>query len=118
MNLGEIQIEMETKKLIEELYFCAAQCQHCYDACRIENKKEELEQCMIADQDCADICRLAGQLLERNSPHAEILLKACGEMCEKCATECEKHDQMEHCKRCAEACRKCADMCHSSQPAA
>jgi HD superfamily phosphodiesterase len=28
-----------------------------------------------------------------------------------CATECEKHSDMEHCKECADACRKCAAEC-------
>jgi hypothetical protein len=34
--------------------------------------------------------------------------KKCEEACIACATECEKHSDMEHCKECADACRKCA----------
>jgi exosome complex RNA-binding protein Csl4 len=71
----------------------------------------------MLDQDCADICRLSGQVIERNSENVELFLKLCGALCEKCATECEKHSHMEHCKKCAEACRKCADMCNNYQPA-
>ena len=107
---------MENKQIIDELYFCAAQCTHCYDACQAEKEKDMLEHCMMLDQDCADICRLTGHLLERNSENADPFLKLCGEMCEKCAIECEKHSSMEHCKKCAEACRKCAEMCNKHQP--
>lgn len=102
---------METRKMIEELNFCAAQCAHCYDACQREKEKERLERCMTLDKDCEDVCRITAQALDRNSPNAEMFLKFCGEICEKCAEECEKHAQMEHCKKCAEACRKCAEMC-------
>ena len=106
---------MENKKIIEDLYFCAAQCNHCYDACNAEKEKKDLQRCMMFDQDCADICRLTGQLLERNSDNTDLFLRLCGKICEKCATECEKHLNMEHCKKCAEACRKCSAMCQSHQ---
>src|SRR3954469_19374841 len=102
---------MDNKKLSEELFFCAAQCTHCYDACQREGERNKLERCMMLDLDCADICRLTGQIAERNSENLDLLLKLCGEICEKCAEECEKHLHLEHCKMCAEACRKCAEMC-------
>jgi hypothetical protein len=102
---------MENKKIIDELYFCAAQCTRCYDACLIEKDKDQLKRCMMLDQDCADICRLTGQLLERNSEDADLFLKLSADICERCARECEKHSHLEHCKKCAEVCRKCFEMC-------
>jgi len=105
---------MEKQKIIDVLNFCAAQCTHCYDACHLE-KGIDMFRCMMDDQDCADICRLTSQLLERNSDNVDIFLKLCHEMCERCADECEKHPQMEHCKKCAEACRKCAAMCNEQR---
>src|SRR6267143_1214176 len=107
---------MENRKTIDELYFCAAQCTHCYNACQIDKEKDQLARCMMLDKDCEEICRLTGQLLERNSENAELFLKLCGEICEKCAAECEKHTHLEHCKKCAEVCRKCAEVCLSHQP--
>lgn len=106
---------MENKKIIDTLYFCAAQCNHCYNACQIEKDKDKLQRCMMLDRDCEDICRLTGQLLERNSENSELFLKLCGKICEKCAAECETHGELEHCKKCAEACRKCAEMCQDYQ---
>lgn len=106
---------MENKKIVDELYFCAAQCNYCYDACQREEDKDKLQRCMMLDQDCADICRLTGQLFERNSGSVDSFLKLCAEMCNKCAAECEKHD-LEHCKKCAEACKKCEEMCLNQEP--
>lgn len=107
---------MEKQKIIDVLHFCAAQCTHCYDACHLE-KENDMSRCMMNDEDCADICRTTAQLLERNSENADIFLKLCGEMCERCAAECDKHGHMEHCRKCAEACRKCAEMCHDQEMA-
>jgi hypothetical protein len=104
---------MENKEMIDELYFCAGQCTHCYDGCQREMEKEQLERCMKLDLDCADICRLTGQILERSSENVDLFLKLCGRICEKCSMECEKHSHLEHCKKCAEACKKCAEMCHN-----
>ena len=103
---------MDSKKLIDELYFCAAQCNHCYNACQIDKEKDTLQRCMMFDKDCEDICRLTAQVIERKSELSDSFIKLCGEICEKCAAECEKHAQHEHCKKCAEVCRACAEMCH------
>jgi response regulator RpfG family c-di-GMP phosphodiesterase len=100
--------KMENQKMIELLQYCAAQCTHCYDACQLE-KEMDMSICKMNDLDCADICRLTAQILERKSDNSAVFLKASEEMCDLCATECEKHAQMEHCKKCAEACRKCAN---------
>jgi response regulator RpfG family c-di-GMP phosphodiesterase len=102
---------MENKKLIDTLYFCAAQCTHCYDACQREKEKENLNRCIALDEECADICRLTATRLEKSSENSEKFLRLCAEICESCAAECEKHTHMEHCKKCAEACRTCAEMC-------
>lgn len=105
---------MENKNIVDELYFCAAQCRHCYDACQMEKEKDHLMQCMMLDQDCEEICRLTGQVLERHSENADHFLKLCGKICEKCADECEMHSNLEHCKKCAEVCRKCAEICKTT----
>lgn len=106
---------MENKKIIDELYFCAAQCAYCYNGCQMEKEKDEFTTCMAYDKDCEDICRLTAQFIERNSDNSELLLKICGEICQKCAAECEKHSHLEHCMKCAEACKKCADICEEQQ---
>lgn len=106
---------MNNKTLIDELYFCAAQCVHCYDACRIDKEKDKLERCMMLDKDCEDICRLTAQVLERSSENSSLFLELCSQICTKCAEECDKHSHLEHCKKCAEVCHKCAEMCRQEQ---
>lgn len=107
---------MEKQIMIDTLYFCAAQCTHCYDACHLENN-DNMQLCMINDQDCSDICRLTGQLVERNSPNTDIFLKLCQQMSERCANECDHHKNIAHCDKCADACRKCVDMCREYEMA-
>jgi hypothetical protein len=102
------------EKLIDTLYYCAAQCNTCYTACQGEPESHHLERCMSLDRDCEDICRLAGQFLERQSENSHLLLKLCGQVCEKCAAECEKHKH-QHCLDCARACRECASLCLEDQ---
>jgi hypothetical protein len=70
---------------------------HCYDACHLE-KKMDMSTVIMYNQDCADLCRLTAQLLERKSDNADIFFKTALVMCERCASECEKYPQMEHCK--------------------
>lgn len=99
--------------LLDALYNCAAECNHCATACLDEQDVKMLARCIKLDIDCADICSLTASLIARSSEHGEHLLKECAEICNACADECEKHNHMEHCKRCAEACRACAEECSS-----
>jgi hypothetical protein len=101
------------QQIISELNNCAAECNHCANACLDEQDVKMLSKCIKLDIDCAEICTLTASLLSRDSEHGHHLLKECVEVCNKCAEECEKHAAMgmEHCKTCAEACRACADAC-------
>ena len=100
--------------LLDALYDCAAECNHCAIACLQEKDVKMLERCIRLDLDCAEICQVAAGYVARGSELANRLLELCAEVCNACADECEKHEHMEHCKRCADICRKCADAC--SQP--
>jgi hypothetical protein len=102
---------METKqKLTQHLYDCERACITCRDACLREPALDKLKVCMMLDKECAGICQLTATLLESSSLNTERFLKLCGEICEACAEECEKHPY-DHCVQCAKACRECAKMC-------
>ena len=103
-------MHQENKKLLEELKNCAAECNHCYNACLEEEDVAMMTRCIELDRDCAEICHITSSFIERNSEHAHDLLVACANICEACAEECDKHEA-EHCKRCAEACHSCATAC-------
>lgn len=99
------------KELISILNECAVECNHCATACSEEQEAKMLARCIKLNNDCAEICRLAVSYLSRGSEHADHILNECGEICEACAKECEKHANMGHCKQCAKVCRKCMDAC-------
>ena len=104
----------QNKQLMDALNNCATECNHCTTACLDEQDVKMLAKCIKLDLDCAEICRLTASLIARGSEHGKHLLKECGEICNACAQECEKHSHMKHCKRCAEACRVCAQACQTA----
>ncbi|MBA2248813.1 MAG: four-helix bundle copper-binding protein [Chitinophagaceae bacterium] len=101
------------QQIIAALNNCAAECNHCANACLDEQDVKMLAKCIKLDIDCVEICSTTASLLARDSAHGHHLLKECVEVCNACAEECEKHSAMgmEHCKTCADACRTCADAC-------
>src|SRR4051812_13064331 len=108
---------METKqKLVQHLKDCERACNTCYDACSREPGKDKLKICMMLDKECAGICNLTAILLESSSLNVPRFLKLCGEICEACAEECEKHPYA-HCIECAKMCRHCSQLCFTFEPA-
>ena len=101
------------QQTIAALNACVAECNHCTTACLDEQDVKMLTKCIKLDIDCAEICSLTASLLARGSEHGEHLKKECAEVCAACATECEKHAHMEHCKKCAEVCWACAQACQT-----
>ena len=103
----------KNQELLNALYNCAAECNHCATACLDEEDVKMTARCIKLNIDCAEICSITASFVSRGSEHANHILNACAEICEACAEKCEKHSHMEHCKRCAEVCRSCVDLCHS-----
>ena len=100
-------------ELIKKLDICIAACNFCASSCLKEEHVHMMTACISNNMDCADVCRTAAVLLARESKHGRHLLKECIEICEACATECEKHDH-DHCRACAKACRDCAEACKAA----
>ncbi len=97
--------------LLAILAECVAACHNCSTACLDEKEVSMMANCIKLDMDCAQICELTAAFFSRGSNHTIHVMKECAEICTKCAEECGKHANMEHCKICAEACRKCAKAC-------
>ena len=95
---------------IEACNACADACDHCAAACLREPDPKPMARCVALDMDCAATCRLAAGYMARGSEFAGALCGICADVCEACATECERHD-MDHCRACAQACRRCAAEC-------
>ncbi len=95
---------------------CAEACERCVtanlDMGDQDSKHHDMTACIKLCRDCADICTLCGRLEARGSQFMKQYMQLCADVCEACATECEKHaDHHAHCKVCAEACRRCAAEC-------
>jgi hypothetical protein len=62
------------------------------------------------------VCTTTGQVLSRHTGYDANLtrqvLATCVTACTTCADECERHQQMEHCRICAQACRRCEHACN------
>lgn len=101
----------KNSKLTAVLAECADACNNCSTACLQEQDVKKMAECIRLDMDCAQICQITASFISRNSDHAGHLIKECAEICSKCAQECSKHKDMEHCRICAELCKKCAEMC-------
>lgn len=95
---------------IDACYTCAAACDHCATACLSEPDPSMMADCIRSDLDCADVCRLAAAAMARGSDSMKEICALCADLCDRCATECEKHDH-DHCQECAKACRDCANEC-------
>ena len=100
---------------VRHALFCAAICNSCADACSAEDG--DMSQCIRSCSDCSDICtatyRTASRRTAGNVKLIENMFALCIEACERCAEECEKHDNA-HCKRCATMCRETIEDCRKA----
>lgn len=87
----------------------------CADACLSEPHVQMLAKCIALNLDCADSCATTARTVSRigfaDKAVLRTQLEACREACRACAEECERHEDMEHCRVCAQMCRSCEQMC-------
>ncbi|MEO1209755.1 MAG: four-helix bundle copper-binding protein [Cyanobacteria bacterium J06638_20] len=100
LNHGEYQSSFD------QAMACVVECEHCAEAC-IGNP--DMVRCARMCLDTGESCRTLATFMVRGSYFIAPFAKACAEICDTCAQECEKHD-MEHCQKCAQSCREAAGM--------
>jgi hypothetical protein len=61
--------------------------------------------------DCAEICQTSANFMIRNSPLHGFTCRACAEICERCAVDCERFPDDTQMQECAQLCRRCAESC-------
>lgn len=98
------------QECIDECNSCAAECNHCTISCLNEPEVQHMVKCIEMNLQCAAICRSASEMMSLGSDYSMQLCTICADVCDACATECQKHN-MDHCQQCAEACRNCAAVC-------
>lgn len=84
---------------IDAAVHCAYECEHCADT-----SIGSMAKCARLCRDCAQLCWTIAGFMSRGSRFIPQVVRACIDICEACASECEKHDN-EHCQSCAKACR-------------
>lgn len=97
---------------------CIEACLNCYRTCLgmamnhcLETGGEHVApphfRLMMA---CAEICRTSAHLMLMNAEQHRHTCRACAEICEECARDCERLGGMEDCVK---ACRDCAAKCRA-----
>lgn len=97
-------------ELVQKIAACQHQCNHCFKSCLEEDQVKMMVDCIKLDRECSDICALTLQMVASESYFAKDMVLLCINACQKCAQECEKHDN-DHCRECAAACRECEEAC-------
>ena len=92
-----------SKECIEACLACATICHHCAASCLQEKDVTHLAGCIQLDIECAAICETTAKVMSINGHLSGELCSLCVDICNRCAGECEKHVQMDHCRECAEA---------------
>ena len=100
---------------VRHAMYCAAIANSCADADSAEDG--DMRQCIRACSDSSDICtatyRTASRRTAGNVQLIMSMFELCIQACERCAEECEKHDNP-HCKRCATMCRETIEDCRKA----
>jgi hypothetical protein len=99
------------RRCMDACYDCAAACNECVSESLREYDVRSVTQCISRARECAMICSATAELLSTGSENALLLCNPCAIICGACASECEEHSELDHCRRCAEACRRCAEEC-------
>jgi hypothetical protein len=102
---------MRFRDCIEVCMSCATACQYCATECLKEEDVKLMSLCIAINRECALVCTATAQLLAIGSENATALCKLCAEICEACANECGKFQQMKHCRDCTKECLTCYEEC-------
>lgn len=107
-----------------DMQACIAACTRCHQICLqtgmshcLETGGKHVEATHFRLlMNCAEICQTSANFMLSSSQHSSSLCGICAEICEACATDCERIGNMDQCvqacKDCAETCRQMVNMQH------
>lgn len=104
---------------------CARLCEKCATACR-QLGNNALNHCIALCRNCAEICFLDAKFMLRETPFHFRTCQLCAEICNECATECDKAVSIvqgsgierDLLQQCGETCHRCSETCaHMAQSA-
>ena len=97
---------------------CIAHCDDCHRACiaalvyclgRGGDHAEASHVRLL--RDCAQTCSTSADSMLRGSDAHRGTLRACAEICERCAEDCDRFENDQEMEECARICRTCAESC-------
>jgi len=100
------------KRCIQACFACASACLNCATEALKQPNFRTFALCVSLNRECALLCTATAQLLAMGGKNALLLCNICANICETCATECERYLELKHCRHCAEECHRCAEECH------
>lgn len=107
-----IQVQdTQMQECIDNCMECAAVCRTTIQHCLRQGGKLAAQPYIRLMADCAEICQTSANFMLRESDMHAHTCKACADVCERCARECQSMRENSLVSRCAEACQRCADSC-------
>ncbi len=107
----------DVQQAIEETKACHAICVETVAYCLNVGGAHAQPHHIAILLDCAEICKTTQESMLRDSAVASTLGAACADVCDACATECEKFTGDAQMKACADRCRSCAAACRKMMSA-
>ena len=101
--------EDKMKACISACNASIASCKKVQNMC-LKTKSSKMAACMPYCKECIVGCMAASQLMSMNSTSSMDMCRICANICDSCATECEKFDS-EDGKKCAINCRRTSKLC-------
>lgn len=107
-------------EMTEDMRECIDRCQGCQEVCL-----ETISHCLELGGEhaepghirllmsCAEICDTSARFMLMGSEHHALTCGVCAEICDACATDCERFDDDELMEQCADECRRCAETCRA-----
>jgi hypothetical protein len=104
----------------EPIQQCIQNCLDCHHAClstvtvyclpQLGQQHTDVDHlCLLLD--CAEICQTSANFMLHGSDFHTRTCQICAEICDRCATDCERFAPNDQMQVCAETCRRCANSC-------
>lgn len=105
------QVNQHMQQCIDECLNCHRICLEMVNYCLQQGGQHAAARHITTLLACAEICQTSANFMILGTELHRFTCGACAQICEQCATECERMGNDAQMKACAEACRRCAESC-------
>jgi hypothetical protein len=110
MRINKIDAMNQKKRCIQDCLDCHRACQEMASCLQAEGMQADAKHVQWL-LDCATICQASADFMAGDSDLQERFCGACGELCLRCAQECERFESDVRMKACIDACHRCSESC-------